>query len=185
MTLPALPDRDEPEDILGRYLPGILRDDPFLSRLLRLFDSQLRPVIETIDALEAYFDPALAPRALLPWLAAWVGEEIDGVPGEASQRALISQAAELHRRRGTRSGLRQALELLTGKGVLIVENTAGLRLDEDARLGLNTTLEPFEPHRIQIMLPHPLSEAELEEVAEALRKLKPAHCTVFLRSVEA
>jgi phage tail-like protein len=182
--LSAVP-REELDDILAPYLPALLRQDPFLSRFLRVFDAELQPIIEMIDAMDAHFDPALTPAPLLRWLAAWVGEGLDESQPEAVQRALISEAAELHRNRGTKAGLRRALELVAGRPVLVIENTAGFRLDEDARLGLNTFLEPFEPHSIQVTLLDPVPETELESLAEALRMLKPAHCTASVRAPEA
>jgi phage tail-like protein len=94
-----------------------------------------------LDAVDHYFDPMLTPSDLVPWLAGWVGEDASQGWTEADKRGSIRFAAAIHRARGTRNGLKQALELLTGCEVLITENTPGLRLDADAKLGLNTSLQ--------------------------------------------
>jgi len=182
----VLPTRDAvEEDLLAQYLPGVLRQDPFLTNFLRVFDSILRPILQTIDAVDGYLDPDLAPAALVGWLATWVGEDLEERLPEKTRRALVREAASLHRQRGTRAGLRRAIEVLTGVEPLVIENTPGLRLDADARLGLNTSLQPVEPNSIHIRLPASPAGVDLESVSEVVRRMKPAHASYSVRSTEA
>jgi phage tail-like protein len=176
---------EPPEDILAHYLPGLLRQDPFLVRFLRVFDDVLRPIIGQIDAIDAYLDPSLAPEAVVAWLAAWVGEDTREDQDVAVRRALVREAAAIHRMRGTKAGLRRALELITGSEVLITENSEGMRLDEDARLGVNTGLEPVNPGAIHITLRAATDEIDVDSVVEAVERLKPAHCSYSLHITEA
>jgi phage tail-like protein len=133
--------------------------------------------------MDAYFDPRLTPGDLLPWLAGWVGAGIQG--REDVTRLLAAETASIHRARGTKAGMRRALAIATGGEPLVIENTEGLRLDADARLGINTTLAPFQPNALTITLIKGADEIDEEAVAGTIRELKPAHATYSLRISEA
>jgi phage tail-like protein len=170
----------EPEDILADYLPGILRNDPFLANFLRIFDSLLRPLLQQLDAVDHYFDPMLTPPELLPWLEKWIGAETLRTWPEPARRSLVKEAAVLHRTRGTRACLKRALELVTGRTVLVIENSNGLRLDGDGELGINTTLEPLETNTIYIVI-RGGGDVDLRSVTEVVQRLKPAHAAFSIR----
>jgi phage tail-like protein len=181
--LRVVEEEEEPEETLARYLPGILRQDPFLSDFLRIFDEVLRPIIEAIGSMDGYFDPKLTTAGMLPWLAGWVGARPQA--RTEATRLLVAETAAIHRARGTKGGMRRALEITTGAEPLVIENTEGLRLDADARLGINTSLAPFEPHALTITLLKGADEIDEEAVAGTIRELKPAHATYSLRISEA
>ncbi len=174
----TLPSEDE---ILRSYLPGILREDPFLARFLRVFDTILRPLVVTIDTMDQYLDPALTPAALLPWLGAWFGEDLPEAWPERVRRSLIREAVVIHRARGTKASLKRALELVTGCEVLITENTNGFRLDDDTMLGINTSLQNANQSTIQVVI-RGGDEVDLEAVTEVIRRLKPAHAAFTVRT---
>lgn len=173
----------EQDDLLARYLPGILRQDPFLANFLRVFDDLLRPLLEQLDALDYYFDPLLTPVELLPWLERWIGEETLRSWPETARRALVKEAAVLHRSRGTKACLERALHLVTGRDVLVIENSAGLRLDDGAELGINTSLEAPEPNTIHIVI-RGGNGVDLTSVTEVIQRLKPAHAAFSIRVTE-
>src|SRR3990172_11674081 len=129
--------RLEPSRYLD-YLPGVYRQDDFMGRFLLVFESILGPVERMVDELPGYFDPAVCPEELLPYLAHWVALALAERWPIARRRRMIKAAAELHRYRGTRRGLRAYLWAVTGVTPLIVENCDGSRLGSDNRLGLNT-----------------------------------------------
>jgi hypothetical protein len=60
-----------------RYLPAIFTHDPLMSRFLMLTESFLAPVEQQIDGIENYFDPGLAPKEFLPWLASWIALNVN------------------------------------------------------------------------------------------------------------
>jgi phage tail-like protein len=104
-------------------LPAVYQEeDPFIGRFTAGLDDVLAPVIATLDSLEAYVDPRLAPEDFLAWLAGWVGVTVNENAPVALHRSTVARAAELHRMRGTVSGLRTTLELLTGGEVEVVES---------------------------------------------------------------
>jgi phage tail-like protein len=154
-----------------QYLPGPYQSDSFVGRFLMIVESILGPIERTVDSMASYFDPRLAPSELLPWLASWVGAELDENWPLRRQRALILHSAELQRLRGTRRGLRQHLSLYTGRLPLIVENFDGMRLGQDAMLGVNTRIGSGpRPHTIAVTVfaesPDEVDEAVLRQIIE-------------------
>lgn len=184
--MPPVLRKVEPEpDILVSYLPGILRQDPFLVNLLRVFDTVLRPLLERIDSIDTYLDAGLTTPSLVRWLGSWVGASLEASWPEAARRALVREAVILHRQRGTAAGLRRALTLIAGMEPLIIENTAGLRLDVDARLGVNTSLSETESRIIYVTFDAPASSVDLDAIHEIIRQMKPAHAVYQVRTREA
>ena len=71
-------------------------------------------MLSTIDNVDAYVDPWLTPPDFLDWLAGWFGLELDATWPEERRRALVANALELGRWRGTVIGLALLVELYTG-----------------------------------------------------------------------
>jgi len=160
------------------YLPAPFHEDPFVGRFLLIFETILGSIEGTVDNLACYFDPRLTPARLLPWLAGWVGLELDENWPLERQRQLVLWAARLYRWRGTRRGLREHLRLYTGRTPLIVENFDGMRLGQDAALGTTTRLGGGAPRwhwiTVTVVADHPdeLDERILRQIIEFE---KPAH----------
>jgi len=109
-----------------RYLPRVYQEqDELMGRYLMLFESFLSPIESQIDNIPFYFDPAFTPLKLLPWLATWVDLTLDDHWPEAKRRQLLKAAVSLYRKRGTRRGLQEYLEIYTGAQVQISEHGAG------------------------------------------------------------
>jgi phage tail-like protein len=171
---------------LLQYLPALYQNDAFLARFLLIFQSILDPIEQTIDNTHHYLDPGLAPAHFLPWLASWVGLELDPGLDEERQRELIRRAVELSRWKGTRRGLREELKIRTGARALIVENFDGMRLGQDASLGLNTHLGARCDQFIAVTLATDGGQATTQHDADALvQELKPAHVGHVVRIVPA
>jgi phage tail-like protein len=107
---------------LGPMLPAIYQEDGFSMRFIGGFDDVLAPILITLDCLIDYFDPALTPTDFLEWLAGWVGMEIDESWATERRRAAVATAVEMYRMRGTISGLRANLEVLSGGQVEITDS---------------------------------------------------------------
>jgi phage tail-like protein len=159
-----------------QYLPAPYQTDAFLGHFLLIFEAILGPIEQTIDMLMHYFDPRIAPAELLPYLAAWVGIELDENWTLQRRRELIYSAVTLYRWRGTRRGLREHLRVYTGRPPLIVENFAGLRLDQDGALGETAALGEPRPNWLQItVLAEPAAGIEERVVRQIIEFQKPAH----------
>ena len=157
-----------------RYLPAVYWDDPFMGRFLRIFEDILSPLQTTVNRRSEQFDASLAPPAMLQFLATWVGADEMGEFPEPKFRRLIKNAVRLHQLRGTKQGLKLALEVVTNKRPYITEYSPGLVLGEDAILGLNTSLQEGRPLQVHIVFDSPESEVDLPLVHDIIRRYKPA-----------
>lgn len=99
---------------LGGQLPAVYADDDFAQRFVEGLDVVLAPLFNVLDCLESYFTPALAPEDFIDWLTTWVGTELDGTEPLATRRRAVATAVSLHRVRGTRRGLSDAVQLAFG-----------------------------------------------------------------------
>ncbi len=172
------------------YLPSLYQQDDLMGRFLLLFESMLSPVDRQVDHLHLYLDPLMTPSRFLPWLASWLGLTLDTCWSEAKWRKLIQSAISLYRKRGTRRGLTEYLEIVGARDIVIVEHRASnFRLGCDARLGQGIALgRNNQPHTFDVSLSlPPLSPDEVrigfvpsrEERIQAVRAIieaeKPAH----------
>ncbi len=148
------------------YLPPIYQGHPFLGRFLLAFEGVVAPIEQTVDHFDLYLDPSTAPAFFLEQLAAWLGLTLDEKWPLEKRRAVMAEAAELYRRRGTRWGLARHLEIYTGLVPQIVE-------PED---------RPFH-FRVLLRVPagQSVDRATVERIVEAN---KPAHTTYALEIVQ-
>lgn len=170
---------------LLKLLPAIFSEEPdvdFIGRYLMIFETIFDAIDEVVGQLPAYFHPHSAPEAFLPWLGSWVDLVVDdGWPLER-RRAVLANAMELHRRRGTIRGLRDHIELYSGYEPEVVERGMGLKLGPKSRLGHQTVLGRGDrPYHFSVILrvpdPEAVSRSRLRTIIEAQR---PAHTTYAL-----
>jgi len=95
-------------------LPQIYREIDFVGRFLSVVEQAFDPDVQILNTLWAYFDPLIAPQAMLPFLAHWVGWHLPNYLNLNQQRYLIRHALEIYRWRGTKRGMRLYLHLATG-----------------------------------------------------------------------
>jgi phage tail-like protein len=158
---------------LGGFLPALYHEDEFAQSLTAALDVVLAPVFSSLDNLEAYLDPGLAPEDFLDWLGGWVGLVVDETWPLDRRRAFISHAHELYRMRGTAKGLAAHVELFSGGQVEIEEPggtsfsvTTGGRLPGSA--GFDFVV------RVTVDDPATIDQARLNALVAAA---KPAHLT--------
>lgn len=109
---------------LGDRLPAMYLEDSLVQRMTVAFDEVLAPIFSSLDNLDAYVDPDLAPADFVLWLGDWVGLALDESWPVERRRAVLAAAASLYRVRGTARGLAEYLQILTGAKVEI-EETGG------------------------------------------------------------
>jgi phage tail-like protein len=170
---------------LLQYLPGIFsegEESSFIGRYLLIFETILDSVDITISQLPAYFAADTAPEEFLPWLASWLGIVIDEGWPVGRRRAVLANAMELHRWRGTIRGLSEHLLLYTGIKPEIIEGGSGFKLDPKSKLGHQIMLGGGDrSNHFSVVLhttePDTLDRARLRAVIEVHR---PAHATYGL-----
>ncbi|GAA3074512.1 phage tail protein [Streptomyces olivoverticillatus] len=103
-------------------LPAVFAEDDLAQRFVAGLDDVLAPILNVLDCLDSYFDPALTPADFARWLGTWVGAETDGTEPEPRLRVAVAAAIGLHRVRGTRRGLSEAVRLAFGVSPEITES---------------------------------------------------------------
>jgi phage tail-like protein len=182
-----------------KYLPAVYAEqDELMGRFLMLFESVWTPLGAQIDAMHHYLDPLTAPAGLLPWLAHCVDLALSDQWTEPQRRRLIASALPLYRRRGTRRGLQDFLEIYTGQRPQIVEHRANnLRLGSGSRLSTSVALGQRNiPHTFTVVLSlapvqaatsqeRSRKEADRQRMVEAIIEAeKPAH-TAYTLQIQA
>jgi phage tail-like protein len=152
-------------------LPAVFADDDLAQRFVGGLDDVIAPILSVLDCLDSYFTPSLAPVDFTQWLAGWVGAETDGTEPEDRLRAAVAAAAYLHRVRGTRRGLSEAVRLVFGVAPEITESGAAAW---DARPLGPVPGEARPRLHVTLRLPDPTSadEHRLDSLVAAAR---PAH----------
>jgi phage tail-like protein len=160
---------------LGSLMPAVFQDDDFTMRWTQALDEVLAPVPVSLDSIEAYFDPLLAPEDFLAWVASWCGIVLDENWPLSRRRAVVSAAAELYRGRGTLAGLRRHIELVTG-GRVEVADTGGVTWsatpDAYGDGGPDSAAGPAVFVRVRVADPAEVNVRALDDLISAI---KPAH----------
>jgi phage tail-like protein len=157
---------------IASFLPAMLQADEFCVRFTQGLDPVLAPVLSTIDNLDAYVDPWLTPPDFLDWLAGWFGLELDATWPEERRRALVANALELARWRGTVVGLALLVELYTGAPAVINDGGAVIASDDpDEPL-------PGEVRRGVVVRYQPGDGVDADRLARLVRDAVPAHLPV-------
>ncbi len=157
---------------LGAMLPGVYLDDSFAQRFTAGLDDVLAPVFLTLDGLDSYVDPLLAPEDFLSWLAAWVGVELDETWPEARRRAVVAAAVVAHRRRGTAFGVAEHVRLVADVDVEVVENGGAVW---SATPG--TAAPGSEPAHVTVRVTPGAAPLDRARLDRAVRESIPAHVT--------
>ena len=109
---------------IGFLLPALYQDDDFAQRFTTALDALMAPILNTLDCIDSYVDPGLAPVDFIDWLAEWVGVELDETWPIERQRQLVSKAVSLYEWHGTARGISQLVEIYTGAVPEIEESGA-------------------------------------------------------------
>ncbi len=156
-------------------LPAVYQEGDFGMRFIGALETLLDPIVAVLDALPAHFSADHAPRDVLDLLSAWLGVDLDESQTPAQRRAIVRQAAELGRRRGTRRGVELALSLAFPGLPLRVEDPGGVRTAPPEG-GMDAP-----PPSFIVYCDKPIPEETQAGVARCIEQYKPVHTTYRLR----
>ncbi|MCB5909118.1 phage tail protein [Streptomyces pinistramenti] len=161
---------------LGPMLPAAFADDVLAQHFVAGLDEVLAPILSALDCLDTYFTPSLAPVDFTRWIGWWIGADTDGIeddePGsEARLRAAVAAAAYLHRVRGTRKGLTEAVRLAFGVEPEITES-GGAAWSARPRGPAPGERRPRLHVTVRLADPSPADTHRLDDLVAAAR---PAH----------
>ena len=157
-------------------LPGIYETDEFLRDFTWALDEVLAPVFMTLDCLDAYVDPWLAPPDFLPWLADWLDIGDDEHWDETRRRRFLANAGTLFKERGTRRGLHRLLELAFDVDASI-EESGGSVASTRPRSAPPGAFPPWVRVTVPASVHRRLDDRTLREVAAFA---VPAHVTLLV-----
>jgi len=111
------------EQVFGAEADRLAPNEPstradFLGRLLANFEGVLTPLEDKIGNAWLLTDARKTPDDALAWLGGWIGVAFEPWYPAGRRRERLRRAPESFRRRGTLEGLRLALDVATGGGVL-------------------------------------------------------------------
>jgi phage tail-like protein len=166
---------------IGLELPGLFHDDDFTQRFCAALDEVLSPIFVTLDAIEAYVDPWLAPDDFLMWLSEWLGIEVEEDLAEDRKRAMVAGAANFFGWAGTAKGIADLIETYTGvrpevtdSGGASWSSVPGGDLPGTNAMTCTVTLRVDDPSTI-----------DEQRVDRMLRQTVPAHVVTNLEIVKA
>ena len=157
---------------LASYLPAMLQGDEFCVRFTQGLDPILAPILSTIDNVDAYVDPWLTPPDFLDWLGGWFALELDATWPEERRRALVANALELGRWRGTVIGLAMLVELYTGAPAEIDDGGAVVASDDPA--------EPLPGEQVRVVSVRYQAGPDVDgaRLRRLVRDAVPAHLAI-------
>jgi phage tail-like protein len=148
------------DDWLIHQLPVGMVDDEFLVRFLSIFQNLSDTVLDQVDALPHNFDPAVAPDGMVRLMGRWIGLDwIDPSLADETQRRTVQEYSQLLKWRGTRRGMEQLLEIITGAPAT-VRDSGGVFHEGEAPAA--------EPHvRLEVESTGWAQEADLIRIVKA------------------
>lgn len=151
------------------FLPSLFGESEFLGRYLLVFESIWEPIQQRQDFLHMYFHAGTAPVSMLAWLAEWLSIDFDPYWPEQRKRLWLKEAMQLIRWRGTKYGLRRAIEIGCGVTPYFEEN-------------------PAKPYTLTVVLPDPetaqLEDLTREQALELIKRHMPAHVLYTVKFVD-
>lgn len=163
------------------YLPAVYQEDEgsryFLERYLSLFGTLLGEMEEQIAGISRFFDPDVVSGEYLRWLSTWVAIAADDNWTEEQTRHLLKRSPELYRKRGTREGLAELIEIFIGDKPLIVEFFQYKNLIEKAEIkAYMQQLYGLDPYCFCVLIKPNLIQTEQQRmlIERILNAEKPA-----------
>lgn len=132
---------------IASALPAMYADDEFAGRLTDALDEVTAPLHTSLDSLDAYVDPLLAPADYLQWLASWVGVTADL---RGADRASVAGAAGRHAVRGTPAGLLDEVVRVAGVSASDVEISEPGGVTWSASAGVSVTAAAAREVRVRV-----------------------------------
>ena len=179
---------------LVNYLPAIYHDSKDLGVLLSVFEKILygvdgqdqrkknprqsldKPlsVLDGIVTISCLYDAHETPQDFLPWLAEWVALSHREGLTEQQQRNLLAEIVPLYAKRGTKAYLERLLQFFKPQNTTVVVDDQPLQgfTIGNAKLGINTRLEPERPFWFKVTVTGP----DVKSNAQPARRKRVEDC---------
>ena len=153
-------------------------------RLMTAFDEELAPILCTLDNLEAYVDPRLAPTDFVDWLSGWIGlSPTQRWPLERRRRR-IERAVPLATSWATADAIKEVVAIFAGIGPADVEVTENGAVAVSPTAGAELPGSPEPRLTVRVKVPD-AAQIELAQLERVVTGAKPAHMVHELEVVTA
>ncbi len=169
-VIPAAPASASARAYLRDGLPTVYLDGDFGMRFVGALELVLDPIVGTLDSLAAHLAADLGPQHLLALLGSWLGLITDEDLPVGVRRALVRNAAELMRCRGTVSGIERILALTFPDLALSVSDSGGVWILEDG-----ADLPPVAEPELVVSCAVALHPDQREAILRVLERERPVH----------
>jgi phage tail-like protein len=172
LSLVAVDDPCAPRQRLLTAHPWRRRN--FATRFMSAFDGGLAPVLATLDNIDAYFDPRLAPEDFVDWLSGWVGLTPNQRWPLRRRRDYVARAARLFRRWGTVRGVKEFVAIFAGvhQDDVTIEENGGVATSPTPGGDLPGRPEPRMKVTVKVADP---STFDVELLTQVVKAARPAH----------
>lgn len=120
-----------PDWLLAQLPVGMLEDD-FFRRFTQIFQDMADTLVDQVDNIPNAVDLTVAPAELVRYLGSWIGvTTVDASLPVELQRRIVHGQGRILPHRGTKRGLLDLLELLSGQPAE-VEDPGGIWREGDA-----------------------------------------------------
>jgi len=177
---------EAPGDNFMQTFPEVYRSkNSFFHRYLSIYSSIYNDFQEKLDARTELLPIEQAPLQLLELYAKWLGIDVNGgYLGEETLRALLKEAPELLRRKGTRYCIEKICVILLGEVPTIVERGMMQRYVRRSDKSRYDNLYGDSPYDVTLMLNQYVEEKKKEQLLHLLSQFKPVRSRLHIIFLE-
>ncbi len=171
-----------PGDNFMQIFPEVYREkNSFFHRYLSIFSSIHNDFQDQLDRREDMLDVDLASKESLELFLKWMGIDVDGgFLEEEDLRALLKEAPELIKYKGTRHCIERLCQLFVGQKPTILERGLMQSYVKAEEQGLYDDLYGNSPYDVTLMMRDAVDDHKKEQLLHLLKQFKPIRCRLHI-----
>lgn len=175
-----------PGDSFLEVFPEIYRKkNSFFHRYLSIYSSIYNDFQDALDRRADLLAIGKAPKELLEIILKWIGIDVGGgFLEEAFLRALLREAPELIRYKGTEKCIRRICSLFLGEEPVVLERSLMQRCEKSARQEVYDSLYGDSLYDVTLLFSSVVEERKKEQLFHLLEQFKPLRCRLFILFLE-
>jgi phage tail-like protein len=146
----------------------------FMVRLMSAFDDALAPIFASLDNLDAYVDPRLAPGDFIDWLSGWVALTPNHGWPLRHRRERIAGETRLSLSWGTVDGVKEVVSIFAGVPCDQVEIEDSGEVEGSATPGASFPDGGSAQLTVRVRVPDP-ANFDVARLRRVVGTAKPAH----------